>query len=536
MKNKEMWAGARRCLVRSAAGMAVALAAGHAAAALSGQAVVRTKCQTCHAPNEAGGWARISEGRRTPEGWDMTVARMSYAHGVKLTAQERQAVVKYLADTQGLAPEETLGYRYALERQGSVVERFDNDKVGETCARCHSYARIALQRRSEDDWRRLSNFHVGQFPVTEIQAGGRDRNWWDMASREVPAILGQEKALKSKAWEDWIARAPADVSGSWRISGHRPGVGDYEGQAIIKAMGDDRYDIAMEVRYADGRRENASGVATLFTGHEWRASLKQAGTEIRQVLSLAKDGNHLKGRWFLTDSEAIGGDLQAVRDTGQAEILSIQPAMIKTGQRRRLTINGVGLAGDIELGEGLAPTRLISRAKDKIVLEVEARAGAAPGGRAVRVGAAGLENGLAVYKKIDYLALSPGNPMARVGGNGGLRPKVPVQLEAIAFAAGPDGKAGTDDDLYLGPVEASWKIGNLNPGAAAMQDAKYAGSIDRAGLFSPADAGPNRKRKYGTNNAGELKVFATVKDGKRQVSASAPLVVTVQRWNDPPIY
>jgi quinohemoprotein amine dehydrogenase len=51
----------------------------------------------------------------------------------------------------------------------------------------------------------------------------------------------------------------------------------------------------------------------------------------------------------------------------------------------------------------------------------------------------------------------------------------------------------------------------------------------------PAGAGPNPERRYGTNNAGELEVTATVSDGAARVKGSARLIVTVQRWNDPPI-
>lgn len=517
-------------------GMVMGLAAGQSLAAPSGQEVMRNKCQACHAPKEDGSLSRLGDARRTPEGWDMTVARMMYAHGVRLTALERQAVVKYLSDTLGLAPEESEGYRYALEQRPSVVERFDNQKVGATCARCHSYARVALQRRSEEDWTKLAHFHVGQFPVTEIQAGGRDRDWWEHASKDVPAILGKEKPLNSPAWEAWRARKPVDVAGSWRVAGHQPGVGDYDGRATIKALGEDKYDIAMEVIYDDGRVEKSSGVAGVFTGHEWRGSVKQDGADIRQVFGLDKEGNHLKGRWFQANTESIGADFVAARESGQAEILAVRPAMIKAGQRQRLTVIGSGLAGNVELGGGVAVTKVISASANKIVVEVEAKSGAGEGSVPVKVGAAALANALTVYRKIDYVLVSPGNPMARVGGNGGQRPKVPVQLEALAHSAGPDGKPGTADDLLLGAVPAAWKIGNLNKGAAEMQDAKFAGTISPSGLFAPADAGPNPKRRYGTNNAGELRVFATVKDGGRRVTGSAPLVVTVQRWNDPPIY
>ena len=43
------------------------------------------------------------------------------------------------------------------------------------CARCHSYARVALQRRDAAEWLKLVHFHLGQYPTTEYQAGGRDR-------------------------------------------------------------------------------------------------------------------------------------------------------------------------------------------------------------------------------------------------------------------------------------------------------------------------------------------------------------------------
>ncbi len=68
-----------------------------------------------------------------------------------------------------------------------------------------------------------------------------------------------------------------------------------------------------------------------------------------------------------------------------------------------------------------------------------------------------------------------------------------------------------------------------------MQDKKYAGHITENGTFIPAVAGPNPERKYGTNNAGDLKVIATVKDGDRTLTAEAHLIATVQRWNTPPI-
>jgi len=54
-------------------------------------------------------------------------------------------------------------------------------------------------------------------------------------------------------------------------------------------------------------------------------------------------------------------------------------------------------------------------------------------------------------------------------------------------------------------------------------------------VFTPGAAGPNPKRKFGTNNAGRLNVVATVENQGSAIEGSAELIVTVQRWNNPPI-
>ena len=82
---------------------------------------------------------------------------------------------------------------------------------------------------------------------------------------------------------------------------------------------------------------------------------------------------------------------------------------------------------------------------------------------------------------------------------------------------------------------AQWRVENGNEVATQFADARFAGRMLPGGLFQPADAGPNPKRPYSTNNAGDLAVHASLQDGDRQVSASGRLIVTVQRWNDPPI-
>ncbi|MCA1974066.1 MAG: quinohemoprotein amine dehydrogenase subunit alpha, partial [Caenispirillum sp.] len=95
---------------------------------------------------------------------------------------------------------------------------------------------------------------------------------------------------------------------------------------------------------------------------------------------------------------------------------------------------------------------------------------------------------------------------------------------------------GTADDVRLGALPAAWAVANRDAAAEAMEDAKFALTSHGGGLFQPALAGPNPQRRFGTNNVGDLAVTAAVKDGGKTVSGEGRLVVTVQRWNDPPIH
>ncbi|MDY0057131.1 MAG: quinohemoprotein amine dehydrogenase subunit alpha [Methyloversatilis sp.] len=500
------------------------------------EALVNSKCAVCHSAKGDGKWDRISESRRTPEGWDMTVARMSFAHGVKMTREERSSIVKYLSDAYGLSPDESAAHRYIVDRTPSVVEHPENKLIGDTCARCHSYGRIAVQRRTEEDWRKLVHFHVGQFPVIEIQAGGRDRNWFEIANGEASVELGKVYGFDSDSWNKWKAQKPADASGSWRVVGYKPGTGAYEGTATVQRTGTDAYSVTMALRYENGTSETLKGSALIYTGHEWRATLKSGDREINQVMTLADGGRSLSGRWFEADYDAVGGTLRAVRTDGaKPEVLSVQPAALKAGTRTRLVINGVGLDGDVSLGGGVKVLSVAERSADRVVVEVESEKNAVTGPREVKVGNARSGNAFAVYQRVDYVKITPDHPMARVGDAGGSMKKVPAQLEALGYAVGADGKKGTADDVLIGALPASWSLDNLNKVAAEMQDVKYAGRIQSNGLFVTNDAGPNPDRKYQANNVGELKVTATVKDGTRTLKATAPLIVTVQRWNDPPI-
>ncbi len=197
-----------------------------------------------------------------------------------------------------------------------------------------------------------------------------------------------------------------------------------------------------------------------------------------------------------------------------------------------MAIHGVGLDGDVSLGDGIEIERRAATA-DTVRVLARAKPGAAVGARAVKVGKAEAQGLFAVYDKIGSVRVEPPYAIARVGGGGGTTPPVPVQFDAIAYLDGPDGKPGTADDVRLGAVKARWSVSDFDATAEKLSDAKFAGTMKPGGLFVPAEAGPNPRRPYHTNNAGDLKVHATVADGGRSVDGTGHLVVTVQRWVDP---
>jgi quinohemoprotein amine dehydrogenase len=496
--------------------------------------LLQSRCGACHKHLDGGKLSRISAQRKTPEGWLMTITRMEQIHNLKLEESERRALVKFLADTQGLAPSETMGFRYVLERRDDVVEKFPDEESGVICARCHSYAQLALQRRDAPEWLKTVHFHVAQWPTLEYQSRSRDRDWWEIASTRMPAKLAEIYPLSTPEWTSWSARKPADASGEWRVVGRQPGKGAYEGRMVVTRGSDDEYTVATELRYAGGDKAAGNGKAIIYTGYEWRGSLEQGGESVSQVLALSEAGDELAGRWFYTGGDSIGADMRAVREKSDPRILSVEPSYVRVGQRTEVAIHGVGLAGDVSLGPGITIEPREATA-DTVRVVARVAADAPMGSREVSVGAARVPALFAVYKKIDGVRVEPDYAIARIGGNGGSQPPVPVQFDAIGVLAGPDGKLGTDDDVRLGTMKATWSVEDNGAIAKELHDAKFAGVMKPSGLFVPAAAGPNPARPYHTNNAGDLIVRASVNDGGKKVVGTAHLVVSVQRWRNPPI-
>ncbi len=509
----------------------------------SPEQIIRNNCVGCHVPESDDSFSRISYQRRTPEGWEMTIARMQLMHHVRISDQEIpitdeviHKLVKYFADRQGLAPSETEGYRYILERRLNVVEQHDDEEFAVMCARCHSGARVALQRRTEKEWEHLVHFHLGQFPTSEYSAGGRDRNWLEVALNNTVPYLTKHYPLDTEAWDKWQNQAKPELQGRWRLIGNQPGKGDFEGIMTVTEDQQDTFNLTFKGRYQNGELMEGAGAAVVYTGFEWRASISIGDQTYNQVMAATESGEQLKGRMFLRDHEEIGVQLHGVKMSEKPVLMAAFPGHIKAGTRSRITLIGTALSGEIQLGQCLKVERVISLGSEEIQLDVTAPEDCDPGKRSLQVGNSELADGLVVYDRISNIAVNPPYAVARVGENGGATRKTFAAFQALALGPGPDGQAGTEDDLRIGYMPAEWSVAPFDAKAEQDQDVRFAGRIDKnTGVFTPALAGPNPKRKYSTNNAGNLAVIAKIKTGDSSLEGQGHLLVTVQRWNNPPI-
>ncbi len=514
----------------------------------SGKSLLNKHCLGCHLPTEDGGLSRISNQRKTPEGWKMSILRMSLMHGLSLGNQESDSkesgntfdpdsmhtLVKYLADTQGLAPQESQDYRYLLEQDLNQVEEFDPE-LAVMCGRCHSSARFALQRRTQEEWNLAVDFHLGQYPTAEYSLFGRDRDWLKTAREQSVPELAKRFPFAAEEWNNWQSVAKPDLSGNWLISGHLPGKGNFSAVMSVTATEKDYYSVTVDGEYLDGTPLSGRGDSIVYTGYEWRGLITLDDTKYKQVLAATADGDRLAGRMYEKDQDAIGLHLNAIREHGDAFIQHVFPAHIRQGETATLTLIGRGLRGEPDLPEGISLDKIIEQTDTKMVLQVSAQRDATAGNQALTV--AGAEVAVTVYSAINALQVEPAYAVARIGGNGGSEPKLNAVFRARGVDFGADGKPGTEDDLlldYLDDVE--WKTVPRDEVAEKDEDVKFAGSMNPAtGVFTPADAGPNPQRFRSTNNAGNLNVQASLSEDDQQVTGSARLLVTVQRWVNPPL-
>ena len=502
----------------------------HAGTAAQGQDLLRSHCSGCHREHD-GTFERINSIRKTPEGWVMTLFRMRQVHGLVLDDAVHDSIVRYLADTQGLAPAESAAGRFALEQQPNEQDVDDGPEIGVMCGRCHSIARTALQRRDEEEWRKLAHTHVGQWPSIEYSASGRDRPWWQIASGPLPAKLAALYPFSTAAWSAWQKRPARDLSGNWVVVGRMPGGKDFYGTARIDRASEDggTYQARYQLVDVTGNQFNGDSKAIIYTGYEWRGRADVDGRARREVYAVAEDGNSITGRWFDPDHAEEGGNWVAVREDASPQILAVFPQSLRAGSAAAVTIVGTGLGAKtspVLFGAGTVASG-VQREAHEIHAQVQVAADAAPGLRVVSTGGADAQ--LAIYRQIDQIDVVPAYAIARVGG-GRVAP-VTAQFEAIGSTRLPGGEL-----LALGPITADWSSVPFDAEAKRTEDEKFAGHFDKRGRFLPAGAGPNPAREFSGDNVGNLTVLAHAQDGDRMIEGHSHLVVTVQRWNTPPIY
>jgi quinohemoprotein amine dehydrogenase len=502
--------------------------------------LILTRCTACHA-NEKGLVARISYQRKTPEGWEETLWRHKRTHGVSITRDEKEALVSYLSDAQGLAPAEVAPYAYTLEKR-DTHEKVEGQNVIDTCVRCHSYAKSALQRRTAAEWQKLTGMHAGVLPMWLYQL--QDVVDWDETLASSVKELSRRFPLDTKEWRTWLATRKKLPAGEYVVSGYEAGKGRYAGEIRIEAAAAG-YTYAGQLRYADGGRSELQGTAVLYGGYAWRATGTKDGAPTREVFHLTPDGSALTGVRFPAEHPELRG-IETIKFAGATpSLVAAIPSALRAGAREvTVTLLGTGLSapsavassrtvvpaayhpGDLAVGEGITVKRVVAASSTSVTLVVDVRDDATPGPRKVRAGKATRAGLLSVYKGVDYIKVTPSTAMSRTGGVG-LAVKQLVQFEAVAMSNGKDGLPNTPDDVEVGRVPATWKLVDLMD-ANDDEDLPFCGTIDQNGLFTPGADGPNPARKMFENNIGDLWVTASyTPPGGAELSARAYLLATI---------
>ena len=505
------------------------------------------KCTRCHTRDSSGVIQRLSFLRKTPEGWEMSVRRMATLSHVQMTPEEARGIVRYLSNQQGLAPAEAKPGRFEAERRMLQNYRYTADATTETtCRACHSMGRVITQRRTRDEWELLVATHRGLYPDVDFQAfrRGGPAPPDNPAAAQHPmdaaiAHLARVFPLRTPEWTAWSGtmRTP-NVDGSWFVAGNEPGKGAFYGRlTIAKVAGtDDEFTTKATYRYErDGRTVTRTGKSIVYTGFQWRGRSKEtaADTGLREVMMIEPGWQEMSGRWFHGGYDELGADVTLTRATGAAMIGGVAHRALRTNAKDQdVTIVGANLPVKIDtsafdFGPGVRATRVVKATPDSITLKVSVDSAAALGPRDLFVAGASRRAALVVYDKVSRIKVTPVAGLARTGGVG--FPKQLQQFDAVAWHNGPDGKADTDDDFEIGPVDATWSLDEYGV-TYNDDDVKYVGTVDQRGLFTPAVDGPNPNRSGNRNNVGDVWVVATwTPPGKdaRPLRARAQLIVTV---------
>jgi quinohemoprotein amine dehydrogenase len=521
----------RRCFTIFLAALVLVSCGGAVAYGAAGikitDGLILSTCTRCHSNND-GIVSRISFMRKSPEGWEETLWRHKRIHGLSVSREQKESLIHYLSDRQGLAPAEVAPFAYTLEKR-DTREKVEGQAVIDTCVRCHSYAKAALQRRTPEEWSKLAHMHSGVLPWWLYQL--QDVLDWDETLAASVKELGKRFPLETPEWTQWIGARPKVSEGKWIVAGYQAGKGAYTGEIEIKKTGDFACAYGGAVEFERGEKQPIEGKATLYGGYAWRATGTIGGKPIREVFHISADGSTFTGTRFEDPHFELRGMETRTFAGGSAKILSVVPRALKAGTKdATVTVVGANLSATgtkgVGFGDGVIVKKVVSASPTKVVVSVDVDAKAASGTRTTKVGGSEAAMLFAVYFSIDYIKVAPSPAMSRTGGLG-LAVKQLVQFDAMAYSNGPDGVAGNEDDIEIGRVPATWKVVELM-NAPDDNDIDFVGAIDRNGLFTPAGDGPNPKRRLQNNNVGDVWITATYAPaGGSALSARGYLLATI---------
>jgi quinohemoprotein amine dehydrogenase len=522
--------------------------------------VVQKSCATCHPRDEQNHLTRISYRRTTPEGWQQTVRRMAALNGLQIDPAEAREIVKYLSNHLGLAPEEARPAAFEVERRLEDFTYEASPDLQPTCTACHSLGRVISQRRTRGEWELLIAMHRGWYPLVDTQGfrrmgppprdRGPDGRPPDTRHPVEKAVdhLAQAFPLKTPEWAAWSATMrPPRLEGAWALSGWEPGKGPVFGRMAIAPVADmpDEFTTAITYTYArTGDTVSREGRVVVYTGFQWRGRSTVGGddeTSLREVMFVDRDWRAVEGRWYTGGYDEEGLDVRLTRVGAEPAVLGTDVTALRTGRTGQpLTIYGAALPAaiapaQVDLGPGVTVARVESATSETIRLAVDVAADAVVGMRDLFVAGASRPQAVAVYDRVDAIAVTPAWNMARVGG---VRfPKMVAQFEAWGFHNGPDGRPGTPDDIRLGIVPATWGLEEYTA-TYDDDDVQFVGAIDpRTGRFTPNVDGPNPERSGERNNIGDVWVVATYQPEETDgppLRARSHLLVTVplyMRWD-----
>jgi quinohemoprotein amine dehydrogenase len=525
------------------------------------------KCGTCHAPDAKGNLSRISWVRATPEGWAQTIKRMVTLNGAPITPAEAKSVTKYLATWHGLAPEEAKPVMYITERRIIDETNIPNETVRAACAACHAFGQPLSSRRTRTEWSLLQNMHVALYSQADVQyrrpvpgdgpAPAPGAPPAPMPGQVALDYISKTAPLHSAEWAAWQPRIRAPkLAGTWLISASVPGKGKFVGQMTIAPGADaDSFSTTTTLRsIATGATMTRKGGGLVYTGYSWRGRSQGAlnmekpddlESVMRETMWFSPDQKSAEGRWYWGEYHEFGMDVKLSRATADPAVVSVSPYAVKAGSKDiAVHIYGANLPGglapqDLDLGRGVIVKKVASVSPTEVVATIDVASDAVAGERDVGVRGAILQKALPVYKKIDYIKVTPETSLAHLGGE--KYAKGYQQFDAIGFDNGMDGKPSTPDDVALGPIDVTWSVEEFRT-VNNDDDKDFVGSLTPAALFVPSFEGPNPKRRFSRNNYGEVWVVATAKNEKdmfgKPLTGRSYLVVTVptyKRWDQPEV-